>query len=145
MKESGTVIEVKNGIASVEVARSAACEHCKACHLGRDAQIMVAEAQNDAQAEVGDKVYIELEQKIILGAAVIVYIIPLLFLIIGYLIGSNLANWLGVSYNEEIGVAFGFSLLALSYIIVWYINKRLSITRTFEPKLTEIIKKSGGS
>lgn len=139
MDESGTVIEVKDDIAMVEVPRSPMCKNCCACQLVEGEDKMIAEARNLAKAKVGDNVKIETESKVVLKVTLIVYIVPVLFLFIGYFAGSYLARkFISVGVAENIGVALGFVLLAFSYVIIWLVDKQVKLNRELVPVITRI-------
>jgi len=140
MEEIGEVVALKNDLAIVRFKRSAACEKCGACKLA-GADFMEAEVKNLALAEIGDKVLIELEPKILLTASLIVYIVPVVFLILGYFLGAWLANVFGqANVAEPIGIVFGFGLFALSYFAIREIDRRLASGQQFYPAIKRIVR-----
>lgn len=139
MKESGKVIDLKGDFAVVELARSKACKSCGVCYMGADQKKMLTEALNLAHADIGDSVYLELESKNILLASFIVYVLPLVFLILGYFVGIFFASiFFGRQIAEAGGVILGFISLAFSYFIIKLIDKRISKIRKFQPIVTKV-------
>lgn len=143
MQEVGTVVEVRDDLAIVEVERSPACERCGVCHHMLGTNKMVAEARNDAQAKVGEKVNLEIESKIFLTMAFVLYIVPVVFLIIGYFIGSTLVAFLQKpTYSQEVGILSGFIFLGFSYLIIRMIDRRAALSKQLRPVVTEVVKGS---
>ena len=93
-----------------ESACSGECHKCAGC--GAAQQTMLFTAENPIGAEAGDMVVVTTETAPVLKAAAILYIMPLLLFLAGYIAGSCLgygAGWLG---------AAGF-LLGIAGV-VWY-------------------------
>lgn len=139
MEENGTVLEAKDDIAIVEVPRSPACKNCCACRFIEGEDKMIAEAKNLVKAKVGDKVRVETESKVVLKATLVVYIVPVLFLFLGYSVGSYLARkFISGGAAENTGVVLGFVLFAFSYVIVWLVDKQMKLNRKLVPVITRI-------
>lgn len=140
MKEDGVVLELKDDMAIVQVKRSSACDNCKCCHVADQAEFMSAKALNKVQAKVGDRVVIEIEQKEVLAASAIVYIVPIILMILGYVLGSYLGKVFFKTYSQEVGIIFGFTFLAFSYLIVMLTEKRAAKTRWLQPVVVEVVR-----
>lgn len=122
---------MRSGTASVEITRSSACgDNCASCGLcpGRNA---VVEARCDVAAAKGDAVEIYMSDKNVLGAAFLVYIIPLLFLIGGYFAGDAIFK------SEIAGVICGFALMAAVFAVIICADKRLK--RRYTPHVVRVI------
>jgi sigma-E factor negative regulatory protein RseC len=93
-----------------ESACSGECHKCAGC--GAAQQTMLFTAENPIGAAVGDMVVVTTETAPVLKAAAVLYIVPLLLFLAGYIAGSYIgkgAGWLG---------AAGF-LLGIAGV-VWY-------------------------
>lgn len=140
MEEIGEVVKLKNNMAVVRLRRSAACERCGACRLVA-ADFMEADARNSIKAKKGDRVLIELEPRTLLTASFIVYIVPLIFLILGYFVGAWLASFIARANLAEIfAVILGFAFFAFSYLIIREIDRRLASSEQFYPVVKKIIE-----
>lgn len=115
IEETGTVIELKGPSTAVVLCQKGSfCDHCAAmdaCRLGDDNQSMTVEAHNALAAEVGDRVVLAVSSKTFLTSSFIVYIVPIVFLLIGGLLGQYIGEEMisGVSpqlLSALIGVAF---------------------------------------
>lgn len=122
-----------NTTAEVEITRSSSCgDNCASCGLcpGRTAKVY---AINDINASAGDTVIIDMSDKKVLGAAFLVYIVPLIMLIIGYFLCSAVFN------SEGLAILTGFIFMAAAFIIIIYIDKKLK--HKYTPHIVEIIDK----
>lgn len=109
MGEKGQVIELKANIAVVKMERTEACAKCRACE-GLGKHEMVIEAKNLCDADVGDTVEIDLESQNFLKAIGIMYGIPLITLMLGFVIGYILIK------NEFLSFALGIIFMLLTYL-----------------------------
>lgn len=110
-REFALVVEIcENNIAKVELQRSSSCEGCSICSSGKP---IVLRALNNINAEKGDSVVIEVEE-LKKGLNFLVYAVPLICLIIGYVIGNYFSKL--ISIKQNLGPAFSFALFFI-YII----------------------------
>jgi sigma-E factor negative regulatory protein RseC len=140
MGETGVVVGVQGEQALVELEASKECESCGAC-LYTETGRMVAPIANSLKAGVGDVVRISIEPKLVLAAAFIVYMMPIIFFFLGY----GVSMWLGRVLNqapETFGMVGGGLFLIASFVLVRHLDKRAKITRRFEPKMYAIIRKN---
>ena len=110
-REFALVLETyDNNTAKVELQRSSSCEGCSICSSGKP---IVLRALNNINAEKGDSVVIEVEE-LKKGLNFLVYAVPLICLIIGYVIGDYFSKL--ISIKQNLGPAFSFALFFI-YII----------------------------
>lgn len=141
MREVGKVLRLESGLAVVEVPRSEACRYCRGCYLGLDRDKMLAEAKNQLQAKVGDEVALEMEPEKFVTAAFVIYLIPVIFLIVGYFTGDFVANILNIR-GASVGIIFSLALFALAYVAIGAIDKRARLSGRFDPRIVEILKRA---
>lgn len=96
MQRKATVQSVlPDGRAELAVQRESACSgdchHCGGC--GTVGQTLHLTAQNPVGAEKGDIVYITSKSAVVLWAAALVYLLPLLLFLAGYLLSMRLGAW----------------------------------------------------
>ena len=102
-----------NGMAEVAVTRTTACGgNCGSCESCIFQSELKTSAKNLIDAKPGQRVLIESSSSRIYGAAMLVYIVPLLLMLLGF----TFASLMGLS--EEIGVLMSFVGLALGAAIV---------------------------
>lgn len=115
-----------------ESACSGDCHKCSGC--GAQQQTMLLTARNPIGAQPGDMVVLESDSGTVLKAAMVLYLLPLVLLIAGYLVGKQL--W-------DNGIVLGLVSFALGLAPVkWYdlrlAKKKVEHTITgFVPKPSE--------
>lgn len=134
MEEEGRVIKIEGDLAQVEVERKSACRTCGLCSL-RGKNTMIAEAENTVGARVGEKVRIEIPSSIILKGALLFYILPLIALILGMVLGIKITNL------QTGSLILGFSFFILSYILTWLYHKKIRTKNIYRSKIARIISK----
>lgn len=110
----GVVIETRGQTAKVRISKHNDCENCGAC-AGSSA--LVLDAVDELKVQAGQRVYVKVKERSTLLAAFTVYILPLLVIGLGIMIGYFLSLKLMVSSELLMvlgGIAFG---LAAVYIL----------------------------
>lgn len=138
--EPGQVVAEAGDRVWVMTIRQDACASCSARHgcgqkalaavsNGRANQVLV---DNVLGARVGDEVLLAIEESALLGASVLVYAVPLMFMVVGTLLGTGL----GASDSAAMVGAFGG--LAAGFAVA----KRAQSNRhpQWEPRMTEIFR-----
>ncbi len=139
----GIVTKIYSSTAWVKCTKSAACESCKAkdfCDTvgGSDDDVEV-EAINAALAKVDDRVTISFKTSSLLKVSFLVYMIPILFLIMGVVIGDKTAPLL--NYDQTIfSIITGFLFLFAAFLFVKAKGKDLSAKEEYKPKIIRILK-----
>ena len=124
MTQTATVIELVDGKARVQVKRISACAHnCDQCGGGcsemmKSAPVSVL-AQNPLGAKPGDKVVVASDTGSILGAAAMVYLLPIVLFFIGYFIGQ------GAGMIEGACIAVGGVCFALALILIVVMDRKM--------------------
>ena len=106
--------------AEVEVLRGTACgDDCGSCEVCHYASKIRVEARNAIGAAVGDRVEIETATSRVLGAAVLVYVVPFVLFFIGYAIAALV---LGLAEVPAMLVSFAF--FAVGFVVVVLVGRR---------------------
>ena len=81
-----------NGYAEISVPRKSACGHdCEECAgCGMTGAAIKARARNGADAQPGDKVVVESSTKKLFGVIALVYLLPVIFFLLGYFLTEGL-------------------------------------------------------
>ena len=98
-----------------ESACSGDCHKCSGCVSSQ--QTMVIRAENPIGAKVGDWVVIEAKSGAVLKAAVMLYIVPLVLFIAGYLLGEHL--W-------QSGILFALAGLLIGLVLVKLLDRHMT-------------------
>lgn len=91
MAEEGTVIAVRPGEADIELARSEACASCGACAPDGRGMLMEGVPVDDG-LRPGDRVRVEIAPQATARARTLLFVLPVVALVIGYLAGFLLSG-----------------------------------------------------
>lgn len=109
---------LENGMAEVirirESACSGDCHKCSGC--GAQSETMILTVHNPIGAKAGDMVVIESATGPVLKAAAMLYILPVVLFLLGYLVGENL--W-------ALGPVFGILGIVLGLVLVKLYDRHL--------------------
>lgn len=127
MEQVGFVRRIHGDKAELEVRRISGCGGgCSSCASHCESPPHIIILPNKLNAKVGDFVELKGETKNILKYALIVYMIPIAFLIIGIALGTNIFKERGYSSFEVLGFLVGVVFLVISYFVVRLIDKRIA-------------------
>ena len=116
MTQIATVERVfQNGTAEISVPRKSACGHdCEECAgCGVTGTAVYATAQNPIHAQAGQKVVVESSTGKLLGVVAVVYVLPVVFFLLGYFLSVGLAE--SIRYV----IAIAAAALALIPIVLY--------------------------
>ena len=139
--ETGIVSAIQGNNVSVSTQNQLACSSCKAvdsCGNGIlekffAGKVFVTEMQNLIGARMGDRVTIHIPKSSVTKAALVVYILPLVVMILAALAASSI----GVSENWTI-LSSLIGLLVGLFVTKYYNHKTLN-RESFLPKMVSII------
>ena len=135
MKEIGTVTAIQGKSATVKVDKRDECSKCGMCLFPKNASSIDFNARNKLGADVGDKVEIETVKDGKLLGAILVFLVPLIWIglsaVITYIFIKN-EIWL---------LILSVILIILWYTILAVIDKRLKNSINFSPEIIAIIEK----
>ncbi|HDL19514.1 MAG TPA: hypothetical protein ENH29_10700 [Bacteroidetes bacterium] len=132
--ETGWVKELQNGNAVLRLQTNSKCSHCgakMACGAGNGVTRELA-IPNSLLANVGDQVEISYRESSRILSAFLIFIVPIILLIAGYVFGFNR------SQSESVGVLWALIGLALGFLILWFVNKIFGEKRAFVPQMIRI-------
>ena len=133
MTELCEVKRVKRGTAYVELVRSDKCDGCNMCAFNKK-KSMVVPTVCEIAVEVGQTVVVEMPTRSVGAAALLIYALPLLFMVIGVLIGLLGGVWLQVGL-----CAAG---LAIGLLCAFFIDKAYRKKAGVLPKVLRVVEKS---
>ena len=140
LREVGQVVELSGPLAKVTVKRRSSCESCGACDLGAKPEMNFM-LKNEIGARVGDRVLIEMGSKSLFKAAFLVYTIPLIALIIGFVLGQYIAGFQGMGQGsaELIGIGTGFFFLISTFFAIRWLDRFQSLSSKLQPQLVAVV------
>jgi sigma-E factor negative regulatory protein RseC len=143
MQEEGVVRSLHGGMAQVESVQTDACATCGArgaCHAMGGEKTRVVTALNEADAQVGDKVMLSMPRRAVLSASFLVYMVPVLGLILGAVLGNAYAPRWG--WEPQSGaVLAGLAGLAVSWLAVSRLARKLAKHSDFTVRIVRVLKK----
>ena len=144
MEELARVIENRGDNVLVRVIRNSACSKCdKDCGMSdtsHESDEIDVEIANSMGAEKGNFVKIEMGEKSIVLASLIIYLFPLIALIGGYFLGNSIISLLGYTTTEVSGIISSISFFALAFILIRMFNFKLQMMKIFQPEIVEVLK-----
>jgi len=135
-QQEGIVVAVGGGgLAQVKTSRHNDCENCGACP-GNSA--IVLEARNPLGAKPGQRVMVEVQEVNMLKSAFIVYLLPLIAIFIGAMLGGYLAERLGMT-ALWLQVGGGGLAFASSVFYIKYFDRSARTDTNMQPVITHIL------
>ncbi len=147
MEQFGEVIAVEDKVAIVKVRRHSACRQCGRCGMGitgGEAPDPVVEVKNPIGARVGQVVKITMETRQLLFISFIVYLLPILALIAGIVIGLGLADAFGLAAEGRIGdiisIGLGLFLMVATFFFIRGWDRRVAGSSKMKPVAVDIVE-----
>jgi sigma-E factor negative regulatory protein RseC len=112
--KTGVVKALEGRMAVAVTTREEACGHCKAresCEASGTGANATVRALNTAHAQIGDTVTIAMASTSLLKASFVIYMVPILALIGGILMGFLATHLVGIKENIAVGISSGLSLV----------------------------------
>jgi len=141
-KEEGIVLRTGLGTAWVKTTKSDACNSCNAkdaCNMlsgGKESEI---EAINKIGAIADDRVVIGFESSSLLKASFLLYILPVVFMITGALMGQKFSLKYGL--NETLfSAGAAFLSFAVAFLIVRLLGNKMAQKDAYKAKIIKIIR-----
>ncbi len=147
MEEEGVVVRLENEFAIIHAERGSSCEGCSSkstCHSlsGTDNKIMEMKARNEMVAVVGDRVKVAIDSIIFLKSSFLVYIVPLLFMIMGGIAGDSYARkYMPGSDPDLVAGGAGVICLIVSFLLIKVWSKGLENKREYQPVIIAILNR----
>lgn len=144
IEEVGTIVELKSkSTALVLCQKSSFCQNCAtsgACSVGDDNRSRTVEAFNMIGAGVGDRVRVAASTKSFLQSSFLLYIVPLIALVIGAVVGSTLGTMFHFGIDPNLlSAIFGVFFMAGSFLIIRVGSGALQ-AEAFMPKIVAVLR-----
>ncbi len=141
MEEIGVVIKTLGRFAKVSIAKpKGICEHCTlgTCHVSEEGSEI--EALNMAGAREGQKVRVVMKPFSYMKGSLIVYGLPVLALVLGAILGKELAlSQLKGSDPDSISAIFAFGAFGISFLFVKIWSSKAEKKLEYKPVIEEIL------
>jgi sigma-E factor negative regulatory protein RseC len=144
----GVVIRAGGRWATVEVDRGTMCGQCeskKACAPPLESRTKVLSVvENPLGAGKGDTVELSLKEGVLVWGSLMIYMIPMIFLIAFIMLALHLNAILQLSYSDPvISTVAGVVGFGLSLFVVRFVGTHWKYLADGRPRITRIIAHSG--
>ncbi len=143
--EQGTVIDIRGNKILVETGTASWCGGCAishSCAIGADGVSRRLWMDNDGGALVGDEVTFEIAEKEVVAGAAVVYLLPVLMLIAGIILGASGRDRFGLEGDLPL-LAGGAAGLVLAALFVWALSAIMKKKHVAVPRLIDITRRGG--
>ncbi|MGX6591559.1 SoxR reducing system RseC family protein [Cetobacterium ceti] len=127
MKKNGMVKSLDNNYATLSIFKESACSHCSKCSESNKIANEIR-IKNENNLEIGDIVTFEMEDGLILRAALLVYILPIILFFLGYFVGDFF------KFSEVIKIFMSFLFLVLSFLGLYFYDRKI-VKNTLEKEI----------
>lgn len=132
MESLGIVRETIDDIIVVEFMRKSACgDSCESCSAKcAESKLEYLEFKNTISAKVGDIVKLNVNKKAIFNYKLLVYGLPMIFLMLGITISNLLLNKNQINNSDILSLIFGMLSMGCSYLIIKKIDNKFKYNST---------------
>ena len=146
IEEQGRVVALQNDWVWVETQRKTACGQCsvnKGCGTSVLADVFGKKANSIAviktlPVKIGDEVIIGIEENSLVKGSLLIYTLPLIFLIAFGLLGEVVSAQILLSNSDAMTVLFAIMGLVIGFFWLKHISLRLRMDPRYQPKLLQI-------
>lgn len=140
MQQIGLVRKETNGDIELEIKRASACGgNCGGCGSSCDSTGHIVVLPNKVNAKVGDLVEVTGDSGSLLKFTAFVYIIPLIFLVVGTVLGSSYFKSKNLEHYELLSLLSGIVFLGLSVLVVRVIDRKVKAEGTNALTVTRLL------
>ncbi len=138
MREQGIVESTEKGFAKVKVQKKEECSKCGMCLFPKGADSVTLHAVNSVNAKTGDTVVIESKSGSKLLGAILAFLVPLILILVCVLLA------IFVIENEIYGLIGSVVAVAVWYLILPQIDKKLKKSKTFSAEILLVVSRKEG-
>ena len=142
MEQFGLVINTTNDTAIVNLQRHLTCESCGKCGIlsGSGKRDITVEALNPIQAQSGQRVILETDDRQILFISFMLYLVPVAALLSGIFLGLAAAARLNLTMNHELfAVCTGLVMMAMVFTLIRLWDRSVKNNPKYKPVITGLI------
>lgn len=142
--EHGVVTKTESTSAWVKTVKSGACKDCSArgsCHSLSSSDEMEVKAINAAGAKVGDRIVLSFGTSSLFKATFLLYVFPILLLILGAVIGQQIAPSFGMN-PSALSAIIGFSFFFAAVPVIKIMANRMAKKNEYKPKIIKILTRT---
>ncbi|MGL4642622.1 MAG: SoxR reducing system RseC family protein [Cetobacterium sp.] len=119
MKSSGLVKDRMGNKVVVSMYKESACSHCNNCSESAKIANTFTFISDRDDIKKGDIITFEMEDNQVFKAAMIVYILPLIFMFLGYYLGTK------IGFSEGKSILTSFISLAITFLGIFFYDRKI--------------------
>ncbi|MBU0671671.1 MAG: SoxR reducing system RseC family protein [Candidatus Margulisbacteria bacterium] len=132
MREQGIVTKTVSGnIVEVACQKTESCAKCGLCHEAAEGMLAI-EAINAVGAKLNDTVEIEIPSVEMIKGSIVIFLLPIFFLMVGYLIGYKIGQ-------ETFGIISALLFAASSLLVIKWYDKNAQQKQALRATITKVI------
>ncbi len=139
--EEGIIEKIMDRKALVRIQQSSGCTTCESrhsCDVASNKKKIVMEVANNLQAKIGDRVEISIPESSLLKLSLLVYLLPVVALLIGALMGSILAHPFQTD-STLTSIIGGAIAMAVVFCVLKVLDRRTKTAEKYYPRMTRIL------
>ncbi len=141
IEESGTIVRMSSNTAQVMIPGKTDCGGCHSCLRSKDGLGMIAEVPKVQGLEIGDEVKVEGRRLSQVKGGFLIYILPLLLLFSGYLLGESVAVSMGYESGQTAGLITALLLFCLPFLVIYLVGVKRKRAGEYALHITRVILK----
>ncbi len=141
--EIGVVINISGDTALVRMEKG---EHCSSCSSRSSclpdessSNQKIVEAINSVGVRIGQKVQLRIESTDLIKASLLMFAIPLVFLLTGALLGKSLGQNYMESASELPAIISGLGFMGIAFLGIRKYSNTMRKRKAFFPRITKVI------
>jgi sigma-E factor negative regulatory protein RseC len=143
LEEQATVVAIENQTVWVEVQRQSVCGQCaanKGCGTGVLQKVLgnkrnIFRVIGELPVEVGDNVIIGVNENALVKGSLIIYAVPIIFMIVCALLGETIAVQSRSINSDHMSMAGALIGLAVSILGLRFYNRKISKNTNYQAVL----------
>ena len=138
MEQVGVVTRIEDQYAELEVQRMSACgESCNGCSASCDIGPHTVKVVNTLNAKVGEQVQLKSESTVVLKYILLLYGVPMVFLVLGIFIGASILKGMNITQYEMLSLLIGLVGMGIGLLLVKSADQKYA---TKNEDLIEVVK-----
>ena len=119
MISTGIVKKIEKDEITIHFFKDSSCAHCSACSADKKmGTLMKIHSKLAFKYAIGEQISIEVEDSLLLKLSFITYILPAVFMILGYFILDML------NLGEGVSILGAFLFLIISFLCLYFYDKK---------------------
>ncbi len=144
MEQFGLVSKTRGDTAVVSLQRHLSCESCGRCGIlsgSGSKRELVVEALNPINAEEGQRVLLETDDRQVLFISFMLYLVPLGGLLAGIFTWPLLAGLVGLNANRELpAVGLGLLFMFIIFVFIRSWDRKVKDNPAYKPVITGLLE-----